>query len=156
MAIQVGLPDVGTWGLPWPGNHLLRAHRSGVEMCRPRFELLAEGVEMKSGMGVRMTVPTLRRDGPLSVDGSAVGRYTPWVSPLTCIAKGANNSRWTETRGREHAAILREFGRPYYKVTSIIKVLTGRALLAFPRKIQPASPASPCTDTPRYSGAGPP
>lgn len=67
---------------------------------------------MKSGMGVRMTVPTLRRDDGSSMDGSAVGRYTPWVSPLTCMAKGANSPRWGETRGGKHAAILRESARP--------------------------------------------
>lgn len=56
---------------------------------------------MKSGMGVRMAIPTLRRDDGSSMDGSAVGRYTPWVSPLTCMAKGASNPRWGETRGGE-------------------------------------------------------
>lgn len=137
-----------------------RGRKSSVQGIAPafrragqEFEVLAQRVEMKSGMGVRMAVPTLRRDRGSPMDGSAVGRYTPWVSPLTCMAKGANNPRWGDSRkgSMQPSSENPPVARPYYKVASIIKISTGSALLAFPRKIQPASPASPpCTDTPRY------
>lgn len=139
------------------------ARKSSLQGIAPAFRrpgqdlgFSPEGVEMKSGMGVRMTVPTLRRDDGSSMDGSAVGHYTPWVSPLTCMAEGGQQSEIGRDSRGEACSILRELARPYCKVASIVKVSTGARFLGVSAQDSASFPGKPMYRYSAILGGGTP
>lgn len=90
------------------------------------------------------------------MDGSAVGRYTPWVSPLTCIVKGPQQS---EMDRLEEGSMQPSSGNslgPYYQVASIIKVSTGARSLGVSAQDSASFPGKPMYRYSAILGGGTP